>query len=48
VNPEPLEAAVAMATAQVSFAREQPDDARLPNAAVRRYARDNRKLPSWL
>lgn len=28
-HPEPLEAAVAMATSQVSFAREQLDDARL-------------------
>jgi len=28
-HPDPLEAAVAMASSQVSFAREQPEDARL-------------------
>jgi AcrR family transcriptional regulator len=28
-DPDPLEAAAAMASSQVSFAREQPDDARL-------------------
>jgi AcrR family transcriptional regulator len=28
-NPEPLEAAVSMASSQISFAREQPEDARL-------------------
>ncbi|HTA15063.1 MAG TPA: TetR/AcrR family transcriptional regulator, partial [Solirubrobacteraceae bacterium] len=106
-HPEPLEAAIAMATSQVSFAREHPDDARLlltlrrddlldadpddrfrarlemlnapleatiagfaralagqddsrsldtitravvdlPNSAIRRHARDQRELPSWL
>lgn len=106
-HPDPLEAAVAMAISQVSFAREQPEDARLlltlrrddlldaapddlfrmrmdainapleatlaaltkairgradaraldditravvdlPNATIRRYVRDSRKLPSWL
>jgi AcrR family transcriptional regulator len=106
-RPDPLEAAVAMASSQVSFAREQPEDARLlltlrrddlldadpddlfrarldainapleetiatltkalrgradaraldgvtravvdlPNATVRRYARDRGRLPSWL
>jgi AcrR family transcriptional regulator len=106
-NPDPLEAAVAMAGSQVGFAREQSEDARLlltlrrddlldadpdeilrtrldaingpleatlaglakalggradarsmdavtravvdlPNAAVRRYTRDGRELPSWL
>jgi AcrR family transcriptional regulator len=106
-HPKPLEAAVAMATSQVRFAREQPDDARLlltlrrndlldaspdeafranlnvlnapleamlieltkalvkrsdtraldavtravvdlPNSAIRRHARGEGKLPSWL
>jgi AcrR family transcriptional regulator len=106
-HPDPLEAAVAMASSQVSFAREQPDDARLllmlrredlldtdpddhfrerldelnapleraladltrallrrsdaraldtvtravvdlPNSAIRRHARGERELPTWL
>jgi AcrR family transcriptional regulator len=106
-HPDPLEAAVAMASSQVSFAEAQPEDARLlltvrrddlldadpddrfrarldainepleatlteltrslrgradarardavtravvdlPNAAIRRYARDGGRLPSWL
>jgi AcrR family transcriptional regulator len=106
-HPEPLEAAVAMASSQIGFAVEQPEDARLllmlrrkdlldadldesfrvrlaainapledalkalskglrghtdtrtldlitravvdlPNAAIRRHARDGRGLPAWL
>jgi len=106
-HPDPLEAAVAMASSQVSFARQHPEDARLlatvrrddlldadpddgfhlclqaintplqrkltaltkaltgrtdaraldvtiravvdlPNAAIRRHARDGGQLPSWL
>jgi AcrR family transcriptional regulator len=106
-NPDPLEAAVAMAASQIRFARSQPEDARLlltlrrddlldadpgdtfrarldrinapleatlvrlatglwgradaramdavaravvdlPNAAIRRQARDGRALPAWL
>jgi AcrR family transcriptional regulator len=106
-QPDPLEAAAAMASSQIGFAREQPEDARLlltlrrddlldadpdhvfrarldainaplesalgaltkalrarmdaravelvtlavvdlPNAAIRRHARDGGELPSWL
>ncbi len=106
-HPDPLEAAVAMASSQVSFAEEHPEDAQLlltlrrddlldadpddgfrarleainaplettlagltkalrgradaravdavaravvdlPNAAIRRHARDGRRLPAWL